>query len=196
MAKHEIKHFIDRGVKVYDKNKKACIVTDLDGTISLINGRSYYDDFKYDTDILNKPVITLISIIHDYFKHQLKLEDIELIILTGRAGTTFGRKTTQKWLDENNIYYDKLFMRKSGDFRKDYEVKSEIIQELQKEYNIIYAFDDRNSSAKAFRDNGITCLQVWEDDTVPKPCKNCKTNEELFKDKEVIYCMDCGKKLK
>ena len=86
-------------------------------------------------------------------------------------------------------------MRKPGDFRKDYIIKSEIIQELQKEYNIICAFDDRDSSAKAFRDNGVLCLQVWEDDTEQKPCKYCKDNAAFYADSEVnIYCPSCGRK--
>lgn len=188
MAKKiKIKEYEDRGVKPHDLNKKYCIVTDLDGTLALINGRNYYDASKFDTDVLNKEVL-------DVIENLLECPNkaIELIVLTGRSESGGGRYKTEQWLKENSICYDKLLMRKAGDFRKDYITKSEIIQELQKEYNIICAFDDRNSSAKAFRDSGILCLQVWEDDT--SECKHCEEWRGYFSDRETnVYCPDCGK---
>lgn len=190
MAKKQvIKQYEDRGVKPLDPNKKNCIVTDLDGTLALINGRGYFDSYKFDTDILN---LSLFMIIEQLMAYEYPNSD--LIIVTGRSEAGVGRAKTEKWLKENNVYCDKLLMRKPGDFRKDYITKSEIIQELQKEYNIICAFDDRDSSAQAFRDNGVLCLQVWKDDTEQKDCKWCEDWRGFFCDRESdIYCPDCGK---
>lgn len=191
--KDKINYFKDRGVKPYDPNKKNCIVTDLDGTLSLINGRGYYESWKFDTDILNESLeFVQRSLKYGMAVYSEKPKDNELIVITGRSEAGQGKAKTEKWLTENNIRYDKLFMRKPGDFRKDYITKSEIIQELQKEYNIICAFDDRDSSTQAFRDNGVLCLQVWEDDK--KDCKYCQNWREYFCDKEGdVYCPDCGK---
>lgn len=190
MAKKvEIKEYVDRGVKDFDPKKKNCIVTDLDGTLALINGRGYFDSYKFGTDIINDP---LYDVIFRLLEFDVKCE---LIVITGRSEAGVGREKTIKWMEENGVEYDKLFMRKPGDFRKDYITKSEIIQELQKEYNIICAFDDRDSSAKAFRDNGVLCLQVWEDDTEQKPCKNCKDIIKNDNPNKFKYCPECGRKI-
>lgn len=190
--KQVIKEYVDRGVKDYDPTKKCCIVTDLDGTLALINGRGYFDASKFETDIVNVPLFELIE---DLTEEDENGWAYELIIITGRSEANGGRDRTIDWLFKEGINYSRLYMRKPGDFRKDYITKSEIIQELQKEYNIICAFDDRDSSAKAFRDNGVLCLQVWEDDTETKPCKYCKDNAEFYADSEInIYCPACGRK--
>lgn len=203
--KQEIKEYVDRGVKEYDSNKKNCVVTDLDGTLALINGRGYFDSYKFGTDILNKDVRSLLTLLRAS-GHNIAPggNDVEIIVITGRSEAGVGRKNTEDWLSKYCIGQTKLFMRKPGDFRKDYITKSEIIQELQKEYNIICAFDDRDSSAKAFRDNGVLCLQVWEDDTEQKPCKTCKEFDEPEKLSAALqlalpminYCPICGRKLK
>lgn len=206
MAKKvEIKEYVDRGVKDFDPKKKNCIVTDLDGTLALINGRGYFESWRFDTDILNESVAAIIDdLLYLNDNTNTERKRYELIVITGRSEAGAGRQKTEKWLNENSVIYDKLFMRKAGDFRKDYITKSEIIQELQKEYNIICAFDDRDSSAKAFRDNGVLCLQVWEDDTEKKPCHACKeieNKEELPASTQLAlfminYCPQCGRKLK
>ena len=59
--KQVIKEYVDRGVKDYDPTKKCCIVTDLDGTLALINGRGYFDASKFETDIVNVPLFELIE---------------------------------------------------------------------------------------------------------------------------------------
>ena len=133
MAKRkvEVKEYVDRGVKQYEAGKKLCVVTDLDGTLALINGRGYFDPYKFDTDILNIDVLRVIDAMMD--RLYISNSDAELIVITGRSSAGVGRAKTEKWLRENNIMYDKLFMRKPGDFRKDYITKSEIIQELHRD---------------------------------------------------------------
>lgn len=160
--KSEVVDYSPRVVIPIDDNKKNCVVTDLDGTIALINGRSYYDATKYDTDILNKPIWEIIKT-YVYGENQNSGKEIELIIVTGRGGSNMGRTKTINWLKAHGINFSLLYMRAQGDYRNDYIVKSEIIKELQKTYNILVAFDDRDSSAKAFRDNGVVCLQVWQE---------------------------------
>lgn len=160
--KSKVVDYSPRIIEPFDETKKNCIITDLDGTIALINGRSYYDATKYDTDILNKPVRDIIYT-YLYGENCHTSEKVELIVVTGRGGSEMGRTKTIKWLMANNIDFSLLYMRAQGDYRNDYVVKSEIIKEIQKTYNILAAFDDRDSSAQAFRDNGVLCLQVWKE---------------------------------
>jgi hypothetical protein len=55
-------------------------------------------------------------------------------------------------------------MRKKGDYRKDSIVKEEIWAEIEKDYNIICMFDDRNQVVDHARSLGHTVLQVAEGD--------------------------------
>jgi HAD superfamily, subfamily IIIB (Acid phosphatase) len=58
-----------------------------------------------------------------------------------------------------------LYMRPDDDNRADYEVKSEICDQLiAKGYEILCTFDDRDSVVKMWRDRGIPCMQVAEGD--------------------------------
>jgi hypothetical protein len=52
-------------------------------------------------------------------------------------------------------------MRKSGDYRKDYEVKKEIYETYIKDkFNVLCVLDDRQSVVDMWRSLGLTCLQV------------------------------------
>jgi len=53
-------------------------------------------------------------------------------------------------------------MRKKGDNRKDSIVKEEIWNEIEKEYNIICMFDDRDQVVEHARSLGYTVAQVAE----------------------------------
>lgn len=163
------------------KSKEKCIAVDLDGTISINNsGRSYYDDSKYDEDDVNKEILNVITSLIE--KH-----NYSLVVITGRMATEKGVKNTKKWLNDNGIIPACLYMRNNGDYRKDYVVKSELIKGIQKKYEIVYSFDDSNTSCKAYRDAGITCLQVaYDPGRIRKCCEKEKGN----------YCSTCGADLK
>lgn len=167
--------------------KKKCIVTDLDGTIALLKDRGYYDDYKYDTDDLDQKVLNIILGTMKFYSDVFN-EYVSLIVITGRMATPKGIETTTKWVEKNTPALQ-IKMRNMGDYRKDYDVKSELIKEVKKEYHILAAFDDRESSCKAFRDNGIMCLQVREDNSEPKKCKMCDES----KDNNYNYCPYCGR---
>lgn len=64
----------------------------------------------------------------------------------------------------------KLFMRKNDDDRSHWRIKQDIIREIQKEYKILFAIDDKNSVVKMYRKNKINCLQVnFENDKLRQP---------------------------
>jgi hypothetical protein len=70
-------------------------------------------------------------------------------------------KSTISWLNVNQVQYKKLYMRKEGDTRSDYAVKTDILERIRKEYGEPYmAVDDRDAAVKAWRDAGIRVLQV------------------------------------
>ena len=73
------------------------------------------------------------------------------------------RNQTEKWLKDNNIYYDDLFMRKTNDYRQDSVVKKELYERhIENKYYVEAWFDDRDQVVKMIREElGLLCLQVY-----------------------------------
>lgn len=135
----------------YSDSKQNCFVFDIDGTLAKMKDRSPYDYSKVDTDIPNHS-ITMIARI-------LKTSGLPIIIVSGRPDSC--AKETIEWLINNNIPFDNLAMRETGDNRSDAIIKREIYEELiEPDYNVIAVFDDRNQVVDMWRSLGLTCLQV------------------------------------
>lgn len=85
-------------------------------------------------------------------------------MLSGRDGVC--EDETKKWLKNNNIPCDFLFMRTPGDNRKDTIVKKELFDKYVKDtYNVQFVLDDRSCVVDMWRNEiGLTVLQVAEGD--------------------------------
>ena len=126
------------------------VICDLDGTLSLLNGRDPYDASTCENDTLNDVVYSLIK-------------DKSVILVSGREEKY--RENTLSFLNKHGVKYIHLYMRATGDFRKDYIVKQEIFDtHIRGKYNVIFVLDDRDRIVKMWRDNGLTCLQVADGD--------------------------------
>ena len=149
---------IKRSVKKYiapvvDYNKPHCIIVDVDGTLAHTSGkRSPYDETLVDTDDIDEIVrLAVNSIVNG---HQ-----IELIVVSGRTDSCYD--ATKSWLESHGIFASKMFMRKTGDSRKDNIVKEEIFWEhIAPHYNVLAVFDDRDQVVKMWRSLGLKCFQV------------------------------------
>jgi hypothetical protein len=83
-----------------------------------------------------------------------------IIILTARPDIS--KEATVKWLDDNNIEYDALFMRGKNDYRKSPVVKSDLIEEMKcHDYIPVYAIEDRDDCIDMFNSLGIFTLKVY-----------------------------------
>jgi FMN phosphatase YigB (HAD superfamily) len=138
-----------------NKTKKKAIICDLDGTLANIDHRSHYDGTKIMDDVLNDPVANVVEV----YAHQ-QILPVSLLLLSGREDKY--RNITERWLTKHDItHYDALYMRKSGDMRKDWRVKREIYeQHIRDKYDIIFVLDDRDQVVKMWREIGLTCFQV------------------------------------
>lgn len=141
--------------------KNKIILFDLDGTLADIEHRRSFlespsPDWKsfnqhMGDDTPNKPIV-------DLYKTLWKSEEYEIIILTGRNEEF--RKVTEKWLTWNEIPFEKLLMRADEDFRPDYIIKEEMLNDLISQgKSILFTVDDRQQVVDMWRRNGITCLQ-------------------------------------
>jgi predicted kinase len=83
--------------------------------------------------------------------------DYDIIIVTGRFEKYYG--ITNQWLERYNVKYRRIFMRKIGDYRADWESKQEMLSHLPKE-RIVFAIDDRPRVIQMWRANGIKVYPV------------------------------------
>lgn len=161
--KHTLKKFdfapIPRKVQVattsyatQDKNLPKAVICDLDGTLSLLNGRDPYNAATCDNDLLNEPVAAALKM--------AKQQGYQVILLSGREDKF--REPTVRFLDKHQIGYDLLLMRTSNDFRKDNIIKRELFEgEIQGKYFVEFLLDDRNQVVDMWRkDLHLPCFQV------------------------------------
>ena len=135
-----------------DKNLPKAVICDLDGTLSLLNGRDPYNAATCDNDLLNEPVAAALKM--------AKQRGYQVILLSGREDKF--REPTVSFLDKHQIGYDLLLMRTSNDFRKDNIIKRELFEgEIQGKYFVEFLLDDRNQVVDMWRkDLHLPCFQV------------------------------------
>lgn len=126
------------------------VICDLDGTLCLLRNRNPYDASRCDQDDLNPVVASL-------------LVGKIVLLVSGREEKY--REPTLKFLTKYHIQYHALWMRETGDRRKDSIIKKEIFdRHIRDVYNIEFVLDDRNQVVELWRSLGLTCLQVADGD--------------------------------
>lgn len=136
------------------------ILVDLDGTLANGNHRVHHilkkpKDWtiffsECGKDIPISHVIEIINLLSDAFT---------IYITSGRSDQV--REETEKWLKEHNVKYDKLIMRKAGDFTGDDILKVSWLHDGTINQNdVLCVFDDRDRVVKAWREAGLPCFQV------------------------------------
>jgi predicted kinase len=136
----------------FDESKELCIVVDIDGTLAHKSPtRGYYDYSRVGEDT-----------VHGHIKSILKrYTDIYILLVSGRIDNC--KEITENWLQEHDIPYSNIFMRKTGDNRCDTVVKQELFEEhIEPFFNVLFVLDDRDRVVRMWRELGIPCLQVAE----------------------------------
>lgn len=135
---------------------RPAIICDLDGTLADFKTqglRGPYDATKCDQDLCVKPIRTLIGAMRAIRR--------EIIYLSGREDKF--REPTRAFLSAHHCPDGDLFMRKTGDSRKDSIVKLELFDwHVRGKWNVEFVLDDRDQVVKMWREIGLTCLQVAE----------------------------------
>jgi len=142
----------DELYSVQDKSLPKAILCDLDGTLSLLNGRNPYDASNCDQDGLNEAVAQVLKL--------FKEKGYAIILVSGREDKY--RNPTLAFLEKHNIGYDQLLMRKSNDNRKDSIIKKEIFDNhIREKFYVEFILDDRNQVVDMWRKElKLTCFQV------------------------------------
>jgi hypothetical protein len=143
--------------------KPTRIIVDLDGTFSNVehrrhfvakpnpNWKSFYEALSEDG--ANEWCLELLK----------RFNKDEILFVTGRPEEY--RDRTRAWLMDYGYAQCPLFMRKTGDYRQDSIIKTEIYKEhIEHNYHILFCLDDRTQVVKAWRALGLVCLQCDEGD--------------------------------
>jgi predicted kinase len=138
--------------KAWDVSLRDAVIFDVDGTLAHMDGkRGPFDWHRVDVDRVD-PVVAR------QFKMHKKAGDLVLVV-SGRDESC--RELTEEWLEFYELEHDGLFMRPTGDFRKDSLIKAEIYEnKLKGNYNIIAIYDDRNQVVDTWRNLGLKVFQV------------------------------------
>ncbi len=144
----------------FDPALPGCVVCDIDGTLAIRGDRSPFDFSKVGEDKLNKPVAQLLDKLSIGRNLGMGKEGPYIIIFSGRDDSCM--EETINWLKKYNVFFDELYMRKTGDKRKDSIVKRELFDNyVAGKYNCMYWVDDRRQVIDMVRnDLRITCLDV------------------------------------
>lgn len=135
-----------------DPTKPTAIICDLDGTLALFKGiRSPFDYAKVAKDKVNAPVASIVKLFAE--------NGYTIVYCSGRED--WCRMHTEDFLKKNGLPDGPLFMRPTGDHRKDFLVKLDLFNwYIRDNYNIKFVLDDRDQVVKMWRKLGLTCLQV------------------------------------
>lgn len=138
---------------------KRAVIVDIDGTLALRpereGVRNWFDWARVGEDDPNPPVVELVQVLYDRY---------HLILMSGRDAVC--RPETERWLADNEVPYDALYMRPEKDNRKDSIVKKELYHEhVDGVYDVAWVVDDRDQVVRMWRDElGLTVLQCADGD--------------------------------
>lgn len=137
---------------IYDPALPPAIICDLDGTLALFGKKNPYNR-DFINDEVNKPVADILKRYYDLN------QGYNIIFLSGRE-KKFENETRQ-WLINNNLWFEKLYMRETDDTRNDTIVKEELYRaHIEGKYNVFFVLDDRNRVVDLWRRLGLKCFQV------------------------------------
>lgn len=135
-----------------DRSKTKAVIFDNDGTISLLNGRNPYDASTCDEDMPHTHVIECMKL---YYNAGYKI-----LFVSGREEKD--REPTERFYQKHfpEVKYE-LYMRPTGDMRKDVLIKEEIFNNYIKDkYFIAGWFDDRLQVSKWVYNSGLPLFRV------------------------------------
>ena len=132
-------------------------ITDIDHTLARSERRIHLkgDWDRFHADAINdEPIADTIALIRS-----LKKAGWRIVVFTGRPEKW--RHVTMGWLVTNNVPVDVLMMRPNDNYDTSPKVKIDALKRLnQKNRSNILLMDDRADVIEAFREVGITTLQV------------------------------------
>lgn len=132
----------------------SAVVCDMDGTLAIMGNRSPYDASECDKlDSPNVPVCRCLD--------AMLASGSTVLFVSAREEKD--RAPTERFIRACGFSPDRLYMRATGDTRKDAVVKRELFDtHIRGRFNVLFVLDDRNQVVRAWRSMGLPCFQVAE----------------------------------
>lgn len=128
-----------------DNSLEPCAIFDVDGTLARMETRKPYDWDKVGEDAVNEHIKYMLKVYNEYMK---------IIIFTGRDGVCLPE--TEKWLKDNDIPYDEIYIRPEGNMEKDSIIKERMFEEhIRGKYNCKLVVDDRMQVLRMWHKMGL-----------------------------------------
>lgn len=86
--------------------------------------------------------------------HQRYRDDHRILVVTARSAEY--AMHTLVWLEDHGIEHDRLYMRERGDYRRDVEVKRDILDQIRQDYDPVVAVDDNAAIIELWESEGLT----------------------------------------
>lgn len=164
---------------------EAVVIVDVDGTLAnnSADAERYLGSGKRDFKSFfkaignaepNQSVVELVT-------NMRKKDGLGIIVLTGRSDQY--AKELLSFIDRSGIPVSRVYAKRQGDNRKDYDYKKEILDKIEQDYSIVHAVDDRESSIAVFERRGVLVSRV-----------DVEGNLNSFYGSGI--CLKCGKPIK
>lgn len=140
-----------------DFNMGTCLITDMDGTLASMNGRSPYS-VKHSELMADLPRQHVIQTVNT-----LALTVDQVFVFSARKEEA--RAATSEWLCEHTQFASnaRLILRPDDDNRKDVLVKREMYEEhIKNKYSVFAVFDDRPTVCRMWKELGMPLFDVGD----------------------------------
>ena len=146
------------------KIKPLAYIFDVDGTLAnvdpylhLVRGSNRDYDAFHEASIDALPNIEVVEMLNNAVSDQYAI-----LVVTSRKEKYRG--LTSMWLAKNNIRSHGLFMRADDDNRPDYEAKEDMLDKINKLWNVVHAVDDNPNVIRLWEDNNIPTTKIgnWD----------------------------------
>ena len=136
---------------VPDESLPPAWIADVDGTLAEKSPtRDIYDYTRLHEDT---PIAHTVTVL------QKLAADASIIVLSGRTDDC--RDETANWLRANGVPFTELHMRRTGDGRPDYKMKTEIFDEhIRHRFHVLGVFDDRLSVCRAWARMNLPLMRL------------------------------------
>lgn len=139
--------------------RRPAVIFDLDNTLADVSYLASYV-LGHNTDYERFHQLAVDADPIDWVVWEVKRWSPSNVILVVTARQEKYRPPTEEWLLRHEIPYDELWMRKTGDERQDYDVKSDILLQIGMKYDVKMAYDDRPETVKLWLERGIPTMVI------------------------------------
>ena len=134
----------------------SAVLVDVDGTVALRGDRHPHDTTRYAEDLPNPGVIAAVR--------ALAGAGHRIVVCSGRD-EAFHAVTAAWWAGHVGVDVEAWLMRPAGDARDDAVVKLALFDaRVRAAYDVVAVLDDRARVVRAWREIGLTVLQVADGD--------------------------------